>query len=126
MRTLPITTDAFHRGHGLRLAARSGAGADEGRAAWLAVQSRRELITRARGLRTRIASADESGDTASVRVEVVPDRGARFEQRFALVRDGAAGAWRIDAIEQSGVGADNAAAAFVAYPSEVGRRRVGF
>jgi hypothetical protein len=119
--TLPLTTDAFHERHGLQLAARSGAGADEARAAWLAVQSRPELLVMAQQLRTQVASATESGDTAVVLVQVATRAGIAFEQRFALVRDWD-GAWRIDAIEQSGVEEDDAIPAFVAYPNEAARR----
>lgn len=121
MATLPITTDAFHERHGLQLAARSGAGADEGRAAWLGIQSRPELMAEARELRTQVVSATQVGDTATVRMQVETRGDVAFEQRFALVR-GADGGWRIDSIEQIGVAGDDAVPAFVAYPNETARR----
>jgi hypothetical protein len=142
MRTLPLLTDAFHRRHGLAVvtaaqaralrdgtsgapdAASEPASIDRFALAWLAVQSRAELIEIARRLETSVVAATQDGDIASVTVEVVPPRGARFEQRFDLVRAGTSEPWRIDAIGQKGVGGDNAAAAFVAYPSEAGRHRV--
>jgi hypothetical protein len=136
MRTLPLVTDAFHRRHALRVVTSAEAQAAADRApdtapnalaldrhqlGWLAIQSRPELARLLAAETTRIGDAHESGDTASVDVEVAPRDAPAFAQRFALVR-GAGGAWRIDAIEQSGVVPANAASAFAAYPNEAARR----
>jgi len=137
LRTLPLVTDDFHRRHALRVVtsaeaqaagadrtAESAPGAlalDRHQLGWLAIQSRPELARLLAAETTRFGDARENGDAASVEVAVAPRDAPGFAQRFALLR-GADGAWRIDAIEQSGVVPANAAAAFAAYPNEAARR----
>lgn len=136
IRTLALVTPAFHERHGLRVAtaadARAAAGdraatepaaalsIDRHQLGWLAIQSRPELATLVRGLDVVVEEAREDGDSATVRVRVTPREAPPFEQRFALVRGGAT--WRIDAIEQRGVAAASATAAFAAWPNEAARR----
>jgi hypothetical protein len=141
IRTLPLLTPSFHAQHGLHVVSAAEARAPRGlgerpsdvaesggdwslerrQLGWLEVQSREGF----RALRDRfqltLVDAFESGERAFVTLRVQPGRGAAFEQRFTLARDAA---WRIDAIEQSGIVADNAFAAFVAHPTEAERQRL--
>lgn len=138
MRTLPLLAAAFHASHGLHVvtageaaALRSGATAPEaapGEAAldrfqlgWLGVQARPGYREAAAALRVEPTPARVAGNRAEVAVRVRSAEGPPFEQRFTLAR-GADGAWRIEAIAQSGVVAANEMAAFVASPSERARR----
>jgi len=134
MRTLPLLTDGFHRRHGLHVAtaaeARGQGGAGPGDLAldryqlgWLAVQSQPEMARVFGTTRRFMAGRSQAdGDRAWVALPIAPLDGPAFEQRFTLVRAGPDAPWRIDAIEQSGVVAENAAAAFAAYPNEAARR----
>jgi hypothetical protein len=139
IRTLPLLTDDFHRRHALRVATAADARAvaerrapdaaadaplaiDRHQMGWLAMLARPELARRVGALAIRIGDATEQGDAADVAVHVEPRAGPPFEQRFALVRTGAA--WRIDAIEQRGVVAATALDAFAAWPNEAARRAI--
>jgi hypothetical protein len=134
IRTLPLLTDAFHRRHALRVVTSADAegrpseptatalAIDRHQLGWLAVQSRPELARLLAGEATQIDDDRERGDIASIAVRVAPREAPPFEQRFALVRSGPLGSWRIDAIEQSGVVPENEAAAFATYPNEAARR----
>jgi len=139
IRTLPLVTGAFHTQHGLHVvsaaearslgeprpgesAAASGEWSlDRLQLAWLEVQSRDGFRALRDHLEVALIDASERGERASVRVRVQPRRGAAFEQRFELVRDGT---WRIDSALQSGVTPDNELAAFVAHPTESERQRL--
>jgi len=140
IRTLPLVTGAFHGQHGLHVVSASEARAlremprpgesaaaagdwslDRLQLAWLEVQSRDGFRAVRDGFEVTLLDASERGERASVRVRVQPRRGAAFEQRFELVRDGT---WRIDSVEESGVAPDNELAAFVAHPTESERQRL--
>lgn len=137
IRSLPLTTDAFHRAHGIGLVTTSEAAAwrdgrqvevaaseriDKAQVAWLVIQNRSSFALLARGLVVMIEAAQVEGDRATVVVGVSPPQGAAFVQTFRLTREGADAAWRIDAIEQSGITRDNQMSAFVAHPTESARR----
>jgi hypothetical protein len=139
MRSLPITTDAFHRAHGLGLVTTSQARAwrggaevhsvehervDRAQVAWLSIQGRGEFGRIARALSIHVGDVREAGDAAEVAVTVTPAQGRPFQQTFHLARADARAPWRIDAIEQSGVVPESAGAAFVAYPNEAARRAI--
>jgi len=140
IRTLPLVTGAFHVQHGLHAVSASEARAlrelprpgeraaaagdwslDRLQLAWLEVQSRDGFRALRERLEVTLLDVSERGERASVRVRVQPRRGAAFEQRFELVRDGT---WRIDSVEQSDVARDNELAAFVAHPTESERLRL--
>lgn len=122
IRMLPLTTDAYHSAHGLWIVASGEPRVDRNQVAWLAIQNRADFEQLARGLVATPRDASEQGDVASVAVRVAPAKGPAFVQRFQLVRAGPTAAWRIDAVEQSGVDRGNAMAAFVAHPTEIARR----
>lgn len=126
IRTLPLTTDAFHRQHGLRLATAAAAPdrVDREQVAWLAVLSRPELTRLAREMTTRVVDAGESGDTAWALVHVESRAAPAFEQRFDLVRESAASAWRIDAALQLNVAEAALSVAFAAHPTEERRQQL--
>jgi hypothetical protein len=140
MRTLSLLTQAFHVQHGLHVVSAAEARAlgemprprepataaadwslDRLQMGWLEVQSRDGFRAMRDRLQVTLLDSIERGERASVVVRVQPRRGAAFEQRFELVRDGA---WRIDSVEQSGVAPDNELAAFVAHPTEGERQRL--
>jgi hypothetical protein len=125
IRTLPITTEAFHRAHGLMLASTTARpeSADREQVAWLAVQRQPEFAELAASLVASIVRADERGDAASVVVRVEAPGKPPFEQRFDLIRDAQAG-WRIDAVTQTGVSDAALSAAFAAHPSSATQRRI--
>ena len=141
IRTLPLLTRAFHAQHGLHVVSAAEARAlregpesavppeggddwslDRRVLGWLEVQSRDGFRVLRDRLQVSLVDASASGDRAVVTLRVQPGRGSAFEQRFELARDG--GRWRIDGVEQRGVGSDNAVAAFVAHPTEAERRRL--
>jgi hypothetical protein len=137
IRSLPLTTDAFHREHGLGIVTTSEARAwrggepiavapsvrvDRAQVAWLAIQNRAEFARLVRELVVAPEDARVDGDLATVAVAVAPPQGPSFVQTFRLTRADPRSAWRIDAIEQSGVARDNELFAFVAHPTEPARR----
>jgi hypothetical protein len=138
IRTLSLTTEAFHRAHGLSVVTTAAAQAwqagaasepvltpervDRSQVAWLAIQTRVEFERIARSLITTPGEVSEQGDLASVAVTIAPAKGPPFVQRFQLMREDPAAEWHIDAVEQSGVERGNAFAAFVAHPTESARR----
>jgi hypothetical protein len=144
LRTLPLLTTEFHRRHALRVVTQAEAQAwvsrreaasradsqvaepalstDRHQLAWLSIQGRPEFARLARESAHSVLDVRESGNEADVITRIEPRNGPPFEQRFRLVRDATEAAWRIDAIEQSGVAGASAAAAFVAYPNESARR----
>jgi hypothetical protein len=142
IRTLPLLTRAFHAQHGLHVVSAAEARAlregpesavpppegggdwslDRRVLGWLEVQSRDGFRVLRDRLQVSLVDASTSGDHAVVILRIQPGRGSAFEQRFELVRDG--GRWRIDGVEQRGMGSDNAFAAFVAHPTEAERRRL--
>jgi len=144
LRTLPLLTSGFHRRHALRAVTQAEAQAwvsrresasqadlepvepalsiDRLQLGWLSVQRRPEFARLARESARSVLDVRESGDEAEVITRIEPRSGPPFEQRFRLVREAAGSAWRIDAVEQSGVESANAVAAFVAYPNESARR----
>jgi hypothetical protein len=126
MRTLPLTTDAFHRSHELTLAGTSTdpSSVDRQQVAWLAVQREPQFVTLARSLSVDTTRVETGVDSALAVVRVVPGNGDAppFEQRFALKRDRSG--WRIDSVTQSGVSAPAAAHAYAAYPSRATRERI--
>jgi hypothetical protein len=142
IRTLPLLTPAFHQQHGIgvvtaaeaqRLAHReplpapdpdAEASIDRLQLGWLAVQSRDAFRTLRDRLVVTPGTVAETGASAVVVVHVEADGAAPFDQRFELVRSAADGSWRIDAVEQRGVVAENRAAAFVAHPNEITRREL--
>jgi len=139
MRSLPITTEAFHRAHGLgpvttaeARAWRGGAQieiaaperVDRAQLAWLAIQNRGEFARVASELVATPKDVQEAGEVATVTVTVARGRAEPFQQSFRLIREAPASGWRIDAITQSGVGPDNEVAAFVAHPTEPVRRAI--
>jgi hypothetical protein len=147
MRSLPITTEAFHRAHGLALVTTSEARAwrggaqlaakpsgpdgiaapepvDRAQVAWLAIQDRDEFARVASELVATPTDVQEAGDVATVTVTVAPARAEPFLQTFRLTREAPGSCWRIDAIAQSGVGPGNEVAAFVAHPTEPARRAI--
>lgn len=125
MRTLPITTAAFHRGHGLLPAstAANPASADREQLTWLAVQRQPEFAQLAASLATSILHVDDRGDTASVVVRIEAPGQPPFEQRFDLLRD-AQTRWRIDSVTQMGVSDAALPAAFAAHPSRATQLRL--
>lgn len=125
MRTLPITTAAFHRGHGLLPGSTvpNPASADREQLAWLAVQRQPEFAQLAASLETLVLHVDDRGDAASVVVRIEAPGLPPFEQRFDLLRD-AQTQWRIDAVTQSGVSDAALPAAFAAHPSHVTQLRL--
>jgi hypothetical protein len=125
VRSLELLSPAFHAAHGLRL----GAGVDPAaardpvaaaRVAWLSVQRPAAFQQGALGLAAEIVDVREEDASAEVRARVLPVRGAAFVQRFELSR--ADDRWRIDAVVQEQVGPQSRLAAFVAHPTEAGRR----
>ncbi len=142
IRTLPLLTTGFHEQHGLgvvtaaeaqRLAhgvasnpagASAAASVDRLQLGWLAVQSRTEFRAVRDRLRVTPSSVTEDGAGAVVVVHVQPNGTAGFDQRFELSRSASSGAWRIETVEQEGVVAESRAAAFVAHPNEIARRRL--
>jgi hypothetical protein len=141
LRTLPLLTPGFHRQHGVHAvttaeaqrafgvepAAPSASAAevalDRLELGWLMVQSRGAFAKTLAGLGVEPLREERDGATAQVVVRVTPPRGGPFEQTFHLAED-ERGGWRIDGVEQAGVGADNLSAAFVAHPTEAVRRRI--
>lgn len=139
IRSLPLTTDAFHREHGLGLVTTSEARAwrggeqvsvapsvrvDRAQVAWLAIQNRAEFAQYASRLALAPHDVVQTGDAATIAVDVTPPKGPAFVQTFHLVRSEPDSAWRIDSIEQSGVTPENQVWAFVAHPSETARRAI--
>lgn len=139
MRSLPLTTDAFHREHGLGLvttgeprALRGGqqvavtptVRVDRAQVAWLAIQNRAEFAQLARQLTLAPRDVQQTGDAATIAVDVTPPKGPAFVQTFHLVRSDADSAWRIDSVEQSGVTPENQVWAFVVHPTEAARRAI--
>jgi len=144
LRTLPLLTPEFHRRHALRVVTQAEAQAwvsrreaaspaeaeraepelstDRFQLAWLSIQGRPEFAKRARESLHSVLDIRERNDEADVITRIEPRTGPPFEQRFRLVREAAGSAWRIDAVEQSGVESANAVAAFIAYPNENARR----
>lgn len=90
---------------------------------WLAVQIKEGFADRAARLSISPLSVRENGDTAEVAVRIASPESPPFVQRFFLSR-GTDGRWRIDRIEQEGIGERSLADAFVAAPSEALRRRL--
>jgi len=136
MRSLPLTTDAFHREHGLGLVTTSDARAwlsgeqiavapsvrvDRAQVAWLAIQNRTEFAQFASQLALAPRDAEQTGDAATIVVDVTPPKGPAFVQTFHLVRRNADSAWRIESVEQSGVTPENQIWAFVVHPTEATR-----
>ncbi|MEE9606557.1 MAG: hypothetical protein V3U03_02375 [Myxococcota bacterium] len=150
IRTLELVSPAFHASHSLRLVtpremerwrageplapeaedsaerapARASDGLARARLAWLVTQRSGAFGAAASRLALRGVVAEERGDRARVRARVQPERSSAFTQHFRLSRTGPDGIWRIDAIEQEGVSAENRAAAFAAYPNEATRVRL--
>lgn len=144
LRTLPLLTPEFHRRHALRVVTQAEAQAwvsrreaaspatpepaepelstDRFQLAWLSLQGRPEFARLARESAHSVLDVRESGDEAEVITRIEPRSAPPFEQRFRLLREAEGSAWRIDAVEQSGVESANATAAFVAYPNENARR----
>jgi len=135
IRSLAITTDAFHRAHGLGIVTTSEARAwragakvkpatadriDHYQTAWLALQNRDQFTRAARGLVATPNGTEIGGALATVVVTVTPPQGTPFVQTFRLKREDEA--WRVDGVEQSGVTRDNQISAFVAHPTEAARR----
>ncbi len=148
IRSLPLTTEAFHRAHGLSIVTTSEARAwrggaelaakpsdphgiaaperiDRAQVAWLAIQNRADFARVASGLVATQKDVQESDEVATVTVAVTHAQAAPFLQIFRLLRESPDSSWRIDAIDQSGVGPDNDVAAFVAHPTEQARRAIG-
>ena len=135
IRTLPLLTPAFHVQHGLHAVTNAEAsghpkgettaawGLDRLELGWLAVQSREPYRVLSDRLSVTLVDVQQSGDRAVVTARIQA-AGRPFEQRFELVREGPAGPWRIDAVEQAGVLPDSRLAAFVAHPTESERRRL--
>ena len=146
MRSLPITTEAFHRAHGLGPVTTSEARAwrggaqiakpsgpdriaapervDRAQLAWLAIQNRGEFARVASELVATPKDVQDAGAIATVTVTVARGQAEPFLQSFRLIREAPASGWRIDAIAQSGVGPGNEVAAFVAHPTEPVRRAI--
>lgn len=140
IRSLPLTTENFHRAHGLSIVTTSEARAwrggaqlpdaaapervDRAQVAWLAIQNRADFARIAGELVATPLSTEEAGDVATVAVTVAPAHAPPFRQIFRLTREAPDSAWRIDGIEQSGVEPGSEAAAFVAHPSEAARRGI--
>jgi hypothetical protein len=140
IRTLPLLTPGFHERHGLHVVTsaearwelRGGRPAPESapfaldryQLAWLTVQSREAFAALREELAWTLLDEGSKDDRAWVRVRVQAKNGPPFEQRFSLVRSEPGGLWRIDAVEQIGVGRRNRGAAFVAWPSEAARRQI--
>jgi hypothetical protein len=125
VRSLELLSPAFHEAHGLRLGAEVDRAAARdpvaaARVAWLSVQRSAAFQQGALGLGAEIVDVREEDGSAEVRTRVLPARGAAFVQRFRLTRE--ADRWRIDAVAQEQVGPQSRLAAFVAYPTEDGRR----
>jgi hypothetical protein len=140
MRSLPLTTDAFHREHGLGLVTTGEARAwrggeqvavapsvrvDRAQVAWLAIQNRAEFAQLASQLALAPRDVQQTGNAATLAVDVTPPKGPAFVQTFHLVRSDADSAWRIDSVEQSGVTPENQVWAFVVHPTEAARRAIG-
>jgi hypothetical protein len=144
LRTLPLLTPGFQRRHALRVVTQAEAQAwvsrresasqadlepaepalsiDRLQLGWLSVQRRPEFARLARESARSVLDVRENGDEAEVITRIEPRNGPPFEQHFQLVREATGSTWRIDAVEQRGVGYANAAAAFAAYPNERARR----
>jgi hypothetical protein len=125
VRSLELLSPAFHEAHGLRLGAQVDAAAVRdpvaaARVAWLSVQRPAAFQQGALGLGAEIVDVREEDGSAEVLTRVLPARGAAFAQRFRLSH--AQGRWRIDAVAQEQVGPQSRLAAFVAHPTEAGRR----
>jgi hypothetical protein len=127
VRSLELLSPAFHASHGLRL----GAAVDQAaardplaaaRVAWLSVQRAGAFQEGARHLAAEIVKVSEEAAAAEVVTRVLPARGTAFVQRFQLSRPD--GRWRVDAVAQEQVGPQSRLAAFVAHPTETGRREL--
>lgn len=126
LRTLPLLTAAGHEQHGLGVGAPAAGGdAPEVRPedrllGWLAVQTGGPVLGLAGRLGFGATAVTAGADRAEVSLEIAGPEGLPFEQRFLLVRAGPDAPWRIDRIEQAGVVASNAIAAFAAWPNARG------
>jgi hypothetical protein len=140
IRSLALTTEAFHHAHGLSTVTTSEArdwrgGAeftptaeperiDRAQVAWLAIQGRDDFARIASGLVATPVNSEVEGDTATMVVSIEPAHAPPFRQTFRLTREGSESPWRIVGIEQSGVEVASETAAFVAYPAESTRRAI--
>jgi hypothetical protein len=127
VRSLELLSPVFHASHGLRLGAAVDRAAARdplaaARVAWLSVQRPAAFQEGARRLDAEILEVNGGDTSAEVVTRVLPARGAAFVQRFRLSRSG--GRWRIDAVVQEQVGPQSRLAAFVAHPTESGRREL--
>ncbi len=95
----------------------------EAEAMWLATQIKEGFTDRAARLSISPLAQTLNDDTAEVAVRIASPESPPFVQRFFL-SSGTDGRWRIDRIEQEGVGERSLADAFVAAPSEALRRRL--
>ena len=143
-RLLPLLTPGFHARHGITMERLEGwmwgeymyldpversepiaalapvdapRGPDAAEYAWLQVMVDGRVRRAVQQLVPRISSVDQDGDHADVWVRIQAPGSFGFRQRFVLVR-GDGGRWRIDSIEQKGVTASAALAAFAAYPNQ--------
>jgi len=147
LRAIARVTPGFQQRHGLHLATsaqverwqervREGAPApaappaapptpEEARVSWLSVQVKPAFRDELARLAWHVATSRQDDDRhAMVTVRIEPVDAPAFEQIFHLVRGDGSRPWRIDRVEQQGVGAANLAAAFVANPTEELRRRL--
>jgi hypothetical protein len=147
IRAFSRVTPSFQTRHGLRLATdpevrawqhRRSRGAsaapaperppptpEEERLAWLAVQGKPGYQTELARLTWQIMDVEWPDDLrALVKTRIELPRGRSFEQIFQLVRASPRAPWRIDQVEQVGVGEDELAAAFVTNPTEATRERL--
>lgn len=126
LRTLPLLTPAAHEQHGLGVGTAATAGEardvrpEDRLLGWLAVQTGGPVLRLAGRLGAGAASVEVDADRAEVSLPLTAPEGAPFEQRFFLVRSAPGSPWRIDRIEQAGVGTGNAVAAFAAWPTAGG------
>ncbi len=143
-RLLPLLTAGFHARHGITMERLEGwmwgeyiyldpversepiaalapvdapRGPDAAEYAWLQVMVDGRLRRAVQQLVPKISSVKQEGDHADVWVRIRAPGSFGFRQRFMLVR-GANGRWRIEGIEQKGVTAGAALAAFAAYPNQ--------
>ncbi len=98
---------------------------EEAQVSWLSVQVKpafREALGR---LRWQVSGERRDDDRhATVTATIEPEAAPPFQQVFQLTRQDGSGPWRIDRVEQIGVGEANLAEAFVTNPTEELRRRL--